>query len=261
MWKLFGRRLKSSGGNAYLEFVVIVPLALYLLFFAVDFVRILYCEQQLEIASRVLSDCEAHMMPRNLENLKKYPDLPNPDVPHTYGKMAVRQYLYDVLKKEGLESRNKVYCRGWVYAQKGLAQGIFRPILDFLNGEGKGLGPAVKIIGKIFKTLLDIVTMGTHRYFTDILPTERCVMTSVSVFVKPLVPFGAYTHFGRHLNTGEMLIVQATPKLSGGRADFNRDLLEDKRERYYCHMPVLDTHPLAIVTYVRKLKQVFGRFL
>ena len=261
LWKLLGRRLRSSGGNAYLEFVVIVPFALFLLFFAVDFVRILYCEQQLEVASRVLADCESHMMPQNVDKLKKYPNLPNPDSPHTYGKMAVRQYLYDVLQKEGLETKGKVYCRGWVYAQKGLAQGIFRPILDFLNGEGESLGPAVKMIGKIFKTALDIVTMGTDRYFTDILPTDRCAMTSVSVYVKPLVPFGAYTHFGRHTKTGEMLIVQATPKLSGGSAGFNRDLLDDKRERYYCHMPVLDTHPLAVVTYIRKLKQVFGRFL
>ena len=261
LWKLLGRRLKSSGGNAYLEFVVIVPLALYLIFFAVDFVRILYCEQQLEIASRVLADCESHMIPANVKKLKEYPNLPNPDSPHTFGKLAVRQYLLDVLQKEGLETDDRVYCRGWIYPQKGLAQGVFRPILDFLNGEGDSLGPAVKIIGKIFKTALDIVTMGTDRYFTDILPTDRCAMTSVSVMVKPLVPFGAYTYFGRRSPTGLMLIVQAAPSLSGGAASFNRDLLDDKRERYYCHMPVLDTHPLAVVTYIRKLKQVFGRFL
>lgn len=260
LWKLLGRRLKSSGGNAYLEFTVIVPFVLFLVFFAVDFMRILYCEQQIEIASRLLADCESHMIPQNVEK-QNYPDLPNYYSPHSYGKMAVRQYLYDVLHKEGLEKMGKVYCRGWIYAQKGLAQGIFNPILDFLNGQSKDIGPVVKIIGKIFKTVLDIVTMGTDRYFTDILPTDRCAMTSVSVIVKPLVPFGAYTCFGRHTNTKEMLIVQAAPTLSGGAADFNRDLLDDKRERYYCHMPVMDTHPLAVVTYIRKIKQVLGRFL
>ena len=260
LWKLLGRRLKSSGGNAYFEFATIAPIALFVLFFAVDFLRILYCEQQLEIASRLLADCESHMIPTNVENLKKYPEITK-DSPHSYGKMAVRQYLYDVLTNEGLVGRDRIYCRGWVYNQEGLAQGIFRPIINFLNGEGENIGPAVKIIGKIFKTVLDIVTMGTHRYFTDILPTDRCVKTSVSVYVQSLMPFGAYTYFGRRSNTGWMLLVQAAPKLSGGRAAFNRQIEEDKRERYYCHMPVFDTHPLAIVTYARKLKQVFGRFL
>lgn len=260
LWKLLGRRLKSSGGNAYFEFATVAPIALFVLFFAVDFLRILYCEQQLEIASRVLADCESHMIPKDVEHLKKYPEI-TLDSPHSYGKMAVRQYLFDVLQKEGLEKKGRIYCRGWVYDQEGLAQGVFRPILNFLNGEGDNLGPTLKLIGKIFKTALDIVTMGTHRYFTDILPTDRCVKTSVSVYVKPLVPKGVYTFFGRRSSESMMLIVQASPKQSGGSAGFNRDLEEDKRERYYCHMPLFDTHPLAIVTYARKLKQVFGRFL
>lgn len=263
LWRLLGRRIGSSGGNAYFEFAIVAPLALYVLFFALDFVRILYCEQQLEIASRLLADVESHMVPGTAQGgrIVEYPKLPNAGAPHTYGKQAVRQYLFDVLQKEGLETRGRVYCRGWCYAPKGLAQGVFKPILDFLKGEGEKLPKSLKIIGKIFGSMARIVTMGNDKYFTEILPTDRCVMTSVSVFIKPFAPFGPYTHFGRILKTGDMLIVQATPKLGGGTAAYNRPIIDGERERYYCHLPVLDTHPLALATYVRKLKQVFGRFL
>ena len=61
MMKRLRRRLESTRATVMLEFAFVAPLAVAVAVFAADFTRILRTEQQLEIASRLAADVEAHM--------------------------------------------------------------------------------------------------------------------------------------------------------------------------------------------------------
>ena len=61
MLRRLRRRLESTRATVMLEFAFVAPLAVAVAVFAADFTRILRTEQQLEIASRLAADVEAHM--------------------------------------------------------------------------------------------------------------------------------------------------------------------------------------------------------
>ena len=55
------RRLASARASVMFEFALVAPLVVMTAVFAADFTRILRTEQQLEIATRLAADVEAHM--------------------------------------------------------------------------------------------------------------------------------------------------------------------------------------------------------
>lgn len=255
LWRLLARRLRSARGTAYIEFAVMVPVFLFALLFAADFTRILYVEQQVEIATRALCDVESHLRPGKPENCPGRP-----------AKFVVRTYLAEALAKEGLVARNNkgevlgdagsraeregsVYCKGSVDKQSGPVHDVANGIIGFL--EGQSGNKFLSLIGKALGKGVDFLTMGTVKYMTEVFPTDKVVKTSVSVLVRPVFPGHAFTTIGRRNTTSNtMLVVAAAPAGDG------------KRVRYYCHMPSMDTATVAPSTVIRqKISPIFGKWL
>jgi len=249
------RRLGSTRGTAYLEFAVLVPFFLFAFFFAADFTRILYCEQQVEIASRALCDIECHLE----SGLRDRDGKVGSACPAWHGKRAVRRYLSEALAKEGLirhglSTEDAVYCRAGFYTQQGLLHTIANTIINALKPTGDESNKFIAILKAFFGGVVNLLTLRTFGYIEKIIPTDKVVRASVSVLIEPLMPNGFYTLFGRHHSKGVMLIPAAAPRFDG-----NRGLAADRRVRYYCHMPSFDTAPIAPPTYVRELSKVFPK--
>ena len=265
--RLLERRLVSAKGTVYFEFAVMMPIVMTVIFFAADFMRVLYCEQQLEIASRALCDVQCHMTPGDPVNDKI--------IPASRSKAPVRQYLFNVLVKEGLgrtdrePAINAVYCRAKVDRIKTVFSGVFDPIIQFFKGDPGSKyidNPFVKLIGKFLGKATDFLTFRTDKYFTELLDRDRCVKASVSVSILPMVPNGYWTFFGRKHSggegkTGSILIVPFQLRLSGKVAEYNRSVVPGYRDRYYCTMPLMDTTPMSPATYVKMMKKKFKKFL
>lgn len=261
LWRLLKRRVRSSRGSVYLELAVIIPVFLLTFAFAADFTRILYVEQQLEIGSRLLCDIESHLKPGARDHNGK-----GSGCPGRIGKLAVRAYLTEALANEGLVEQagylgNSVYCRGSYYTQAGLIHTAIDFISEKMMGDPKISNAFVRMMQRVFAKAVDFFTMGTYRYLTDVFPTDKGVKTSVSVIIKPFAPKWLYTVFGRHTSDGKMLIAPFAPRLEGGIANFKRPISKTERVRYYCHLPSLDTAPVAPATFVRKLKTIFGAWM
>ncbi len=255
LWRLLARRLRSARGTAYIEFAAMAPIFLIAVLFAADFTRVLYVEQQVDIATRALCDVECHLRP----GARKCPGLP--------AKRVVRTYLAEALAKEGLVARDaggkvltnggtradrmrSVYCKGSVDKQTGPVHDLINTVSDFMNGKSKS--KFFDFVGRFLGTAVDFVTMKTGRYVTEVFPTDKVVKTSVSVLVRPVVPGHAFTLFGRRRggNSNSMLIVNAAPNGKG------------QRVRYYCHMPSMDTATVAPFTDIRqRIAPIFGKWL
>ena len=243
MWRLLARRLRSTRATAYVEFAVMAPIFLFAILFAADFTRVLYVEQQVDIATRALCDVESHLRP----GARKCPGQP--------AKFVVRKYLAEALAKEGLITRdgkreNAVYCKGDVSEQGGPLHYALNGIIGFFSGNAEN--KFFSILGKVLGGVIDVVTLRTTRYVTEVFPTDKVVRTTVSVYVQPVFPGSAFTLFGRHTASRSMLIPAVAPR--GGASG-------TERVRYYCHMPSMDTAPLAPSTLVRKLTKVFGKWM
>ena len=265
--RLLKSRLRSTRASVYFEFAVFLPIVMAVVFFAVDFMRILYCEQQLEVGSRALCDIQAHIVAGD--------PVDNKIIPNTRAKLAVRQYLYDVLKNEGLgrtdgsSAYNAIYCKAEVVRIKTLVSGLLDPVIKFLKGDlAKDYtdNTFIKLLGKFFASIIHVVTFRTDKYLIDIMDRDLEVRASCSVVIKPFVPNGCWTFFGRKHSggegkTGSILITQFAPRQEGGVAGYDRKLLDDRRDRYYCVMPLMDTVPMSPATYVKMIKQKLKKFL
>ena len=253
------RRLFSARGSVYIEFAFVMTLVLPLVLFAVDFMRILYCEQQLEIGARALCDIDCHMQGGKEQDWTARPS--------GTAKMPVREYLASVLANNGFEgdamAANRVYCKGCDYSAPGPVQAVVNVFRDFLEGQIKTGLPAVdlflKIIGKIIGWGLQILSFGTDSYLFDIFERDRFVKSSVSVLISPAFPTGAYVFFGHDHRDGWICIPQAANRL--GDDVYDRKMMTDRRDRYYCQMPYMDTCALAPFTYIRKLLTTFKKWL
>lgn len=246
------RRLASARGSAYVEFAVLVPIFLFAFLFAADFTRVLYAEQQVEIATRALCDIEAHLYPGLRDDKAKGAGSGCPGWP---GKTVVREYLAEVLEKEGA-TKGRVYCKGSFELQRGFAHNMVNEILDFLKGETE-TNKFVDIMGKILGGVVNVLTLQTFRYLEDVFPTDKVVRTAVSVYIRPFSPGAAYTLFGRHGSEilDALLIPTAAPRQKDSA------LVPDQRVRAYCYMPSMDTKALAPSTLVRKLTKVFSPWI
>jgi hypothetical protein len=243
------RRLRATRGSAYLEFAFVMPLVLMTMFFAVDFTRHLYIEQQVEIATRALSDVECHLVPGR----RTGPDGKS-GCPGRPAKIVVRNYLAESLKNEGLRSADDVYCKGDFYVQRGPIHTIVDTVFGGIEKMKKSDNWFFKFLGKIISFALSLVTMNTQLYLSETFLTDKVVRTSVSVYVDTLVPAEAYGFFGNQY--GRAMIPAYAPRLSDATAEYDRKLVADERVRYYCHMPSMDTAALAPATYIRKLTQI-----
>ena len=243
------RRLRSTRGSAYLEFAFVMPLVVMTMCFAVDFTRHLYVEQQVEIATRALCDVECHLIPG------KRASGSNTGCPGRPAKIVVRNYLAESLKNEGLRSANDVYLKGDVQAQSGPLHLLVNGIFDKIEEMKKSDTWIVSLLGKILSFAASLVTMNTQLYVSETFLTDKVVRTSASAYVDTLVPPKAYGFFGN--DYGRSMIPAYAPRLGGERgAVYNRNLLENERVRYYCHMPSMETATLAPPTYIRKLTQI-----
>lgn len=263
IWKRLLRRIESARGSAYFEFCIFVPILLVTFLFAADFTRVLYAEQQVEIASRVLCDIESHLKPGARDVAGRGENSGCPGAP---GKRVVRKYLADALKNEGLFVRDStgegsVYCKGRYYRQTGILHWIVNDLVRKIMGLESTGSKFVDLMAKIFGGIVELMTLKTTNYLVEIFPTDKVVKTSVSVLICPFSPVSPYTLFGRHDSEGVMLVPSVTPRLGGGIGSYNRDLKKDERVRYYCHMPALDTMPIAPYTFVRQLTRVMSPWI
>ena len=237
------RRLRSTRGSAYLEFAFVMPLVVMLMCFAVDFTRHLYVEQQVEIATRALSDVECHLIPGKRKGCPGRP-----------AKIVVRNYLAESLKNEGLRSANDVYCKGDVQAQDGPLHWLANKIFGGIDSMKESDNAFLRLIGRILSFAASLVTMNTQLYISEVICGDKVVRTSVSAYVDTLIPPKAYGFFGGEY--GRSMIPAYAPRLGGSAAAYDRPLSEDERVRYYCHMPSMETATLAPPTYIRKLTQI-----
>lgn len=260
------RRLGSPRATVFLEFSVVAPFAMALILFAHDFTSILYAEQQLEIGARAAADIESHLN-------HYFPSKNEKDTgPHKITKRFVKPYLAQAI---GLADNAKaaqstavckdIFIKGDSSPVPGVGK-IFTTFQNILDGSafsgGSGVAATVfRLLSSILGTILNILTLGTHVYFTEIPLHDRMVSMSVSARVPTIMPRRVYDFFSaRPVKAGELgadkaLVVQARyvidEKSVWGRKN-EPDLT--RRVRSYCVMPVIDTMPVAPFTVVRKLR-------
>ncbi len=191
MAKKLRRRLAGERAAVMLEFAFVAPLVVMTVAFAADFTRILRTEQQLEIATRLAADVEAHMA-------NYYGKDP---CPSSAAKRVAKFYLADVA--EVVESTDDVYIKGSCRVIKNPVSYAVDKVRAFLDGSMfQDSNVFLKLVGKILGGLMNFID------------------------------------------------------LEGGAAAtaWNLKVNPAKRHRVYCHMPVVDSVPIAPQTYVRKFK-------
>ena len=234
------RRLRSTRGSAYLEFACVMPLVVATMCFAADFMRCLYVEQQVEISSRALCDIESH--------------LKTTECPRKEGKQIVDCYLKVALKDAYIKApdgKSRIYCRGAVVAQSGLIQTTVNGINNGLKALESDKNAFVRLLGKFITGVVKFVSMNTLTYVSNVVASDRVVKTSVSAYVRSVIPREA-CYFGQGENW--YAIPAYAPRLGGDKAAYDRPLLADRRVRYYCYMPHMDTCALAQTTYIRDVE-------
>lgn len=243
------RRLCGERATVMLEFAFVAPLVLVVGIYAADITRILRTEQQLEIATRLAADVEAHMADY----------YGNGKTPSAAAKNVAKRYLVDVAQVT--DSAGNVYIKGDSYCVKNLVSMIVDWIDKFIKGESVSDDNVfLQLIGKVLGGLMNFVTFRTVNYITDVIPHDRAVKISTAVYVPTILPPAAYSAISLPQRGGggggKIGVGQFAPDLEGGNAAtaWNLKLNEKKRHRVYCYMPVMDSVPVAPETYVRKLK-------
>jgi len=245
------RRMRSARGSVYLEFGALAPIAMALVLFAHDFTKILYVEQQLEVAARVACDIEAHL------------DDSRPR-PHKITKVMTKNYLKRTL---GLAKPDDAYIKGDIQKTPGLSE-IVDKVNKFFNGSGgssKGGNAFLNFIKRLLGGIIKIVTLGTHNYLLTIPPKDQMVRVTVSARVPRFFPLGKYGFLDARgdddARQNMSLIVQAQPELTGEAVGFLRKPKSGERTRYYCVMPYFDTGCRPPPTFVRGMRGWFGKWL
>ena len=248
MTNLLKRRLKSTRGTVMLEFAFVAPLAVSMIVFAADFTRILRTEQQLEIASRLAADVEAH-------SADYYA---NGKSPSSAAKNVAKHYLVDlahVAAKTG-----DVYMKGGCDRVNNPITWAAGKIADFFNGQAfSESGVFWNLVGKILGGIVNFVTFRTINYITDVAPHDRVVKVTTAAYIDTILPSDAYSFFGlpeRGGGNGRIGVGQFDYDITYGTGTtaWHMKLDPKKRHRVYCYMPVVDGVPVAPETYVRKFK-------
>ncbi len=246
------RRLASARASVMFEFALVAPLVVAVAVFAADFTRILRTEQQLEIASRLAADVEAHMADYYGSGA----------CPSTAAKKVAKYYLVDVAHVAN--GVGDVYVKGSCNVVKNPISYAIAYVSDFLKGKGWGDNDNVflKLIGKVLGGVMNFVTFRTVNYLTDVIPHDREVRISTAAYIPTIFPSSAYKWLALAEHSGGKIGVgQFEFDLEGGHAAtaWNLKINTSKRHRVYCFMPVMDSVPTAPETYVRKLKSWCAR--
>ena len=213
------RRLASARASVMFEFALVAPLVVAVAVFAADFTRILRTEQQLEIASRLAADVEAHMANYYGKG----------ESPSAEAKKVAKYYLVDLAQVAN--GVGDVYIKGSCNVIKNPISYAMEIVSDFLKGKGWGDNDNtfLKLIGKILGGLMNFVTFRTVNYLTDLAE-----------------------HSGGKIGVGQFEFdLESSSKAATA---WNLKLNTSKRHRVYCFMPVMDSVPMAPETYVRKFK-------
>lgn len=253
------RRIRSPRGTVFLEFAMFAPLAVILMCFAFDFSRILRVEQQLEIGARAMADLESHWAKRTSDgspNMQTYP--------RTKSKTLVKTYLASTMP--GLQPGN-FYCKAFAESVPGL-QSVLSTILNFINGTpAEGTHWVLKLIAKIIGKILNIFTLKTQLYFTEIIPRDQQLKVSFSATMPTLLPRRFYNVLGFasptpvKAGTGLATISQLRQKIITSGIPGQNTLNPNERERFYCVMPVMDSAVQPPVTYGRQIKGAFTKYI
>ena len=246
------RRLASARASVMFEFALVAPLVVMTAVFAADFTRILRTEQQLEIATRLAADVEAHMADY----------YGNGKSPSTAAKKVAKYYLVDVAHVA--DKVGDVYVKGRCSVIKNPVSYAIGYVSDFLKGKGWGDNDNtfLKLIGKILGGIMNFVTFRTVNYLTDVIPHDREVRISTAAYIPTILPPGSYEWLAlADRSGGKIGVGQFDFDLEGGKATtaWNLKVNASRRHRVYCHMPVIDTVPTAPETYVRKFKSWCAR--
>lgn len=247
--KAVKRRLFGERATVMLEFAFVAPLVLVVAIYTADIMRILRTEQQLEIATRLAADVEAHMADY----------YGNGKTPGSAAKNVAKCYLVDVAHVA--ENVRDVYIKGDSFVVKNLISMAVEWIDQFMKGQAFGDDNVfLKLVGKILGGLMNFITFRTVNYITDVIPHDRAVKISTAVYIPTILPPAAYAAISLPKQGGggggKIGVGQFTPDLEGGKAAtaWNLKLNVKKRHRVYCYMPIIDSVPVAPETYVRKFK-------
>ncbi len=247
------RRLMSARASVMLEFAFVVPLAMTMFVFAADFTRILRTEQQLEIATRLAADVESHMA-------NYYGDPSTNKCPCSATKNVAKGYLVDfahVVKGTG-----KVYIKGDCMAVSNPLTFVLTWVAKTMSGNPPGAekNMFLKMVAKIFGKLMDFITFGTFNYLTDVVPHDRQVKITTAAYIPTILPIEAYSFFSLPKRggggNGDIGVGQFAYDLEGGSVTtaWNLTVNPKRRHRVYCYMPVIDSVPIAPMTYIRVFK-------
>lgn len=247
--KRLGRRLGSTRASVVFEFALVAPLAVSMIVFAADFTRILRTEQQLEVATRLAADVEAHMADYYGSG----------KTPSSAAKNVAKCYLADVAGV--VESTRAVYMKGSCDRVKNPVTVAAGKIDDFFKGQAFSESSVFwNLVGKIFGKLMNFLTFRTINYVIDVPPHDRVVKITTAAYIDTVLPSSAYSFFGLAERggggNGRIGVGQFDYDVTGGSGMTAWSMKLDpwKRHRVYCYMPVLDAVPVAPETYVRKFK-------
>ena len=253
------RRVKNPRGTVFLEFAVIAPLGVMLMCFAFDFQRILRTEQQLEIAARAMCDLESHYAKCSYDGNATAQPYPRPSA-----KKKIKNYLAYAMDLDSTAA-NRFFCKAECKPVPGILT-ILSPVLEFLDGKPpENANVFFKVISQIFACALDVFTMKTQRYFSEILPRDRELKVSFAANIPTLLPRKFYDIMGW---TGEK--AGSKQYATVNQLDFRRNLSAtpgkntldfSTRERSWCTMPVMDSAANPPVTYSRQIKGIFSRYI
>ena len=249
------RRLESARASVMLEFAVVAPLAIAVVCFAADFTRILRTEQQLEIATRVMADVECHMVAYE-KDVKS---------PSAAAKKVGKYYLLKIANV--VDDFQRVKVKGGVKTTPNPFSVGITYIDKFLKGNCFEDSPILKLLCKMLGSMVNFLTFRTFDYLTNVSPRDREIYITSTAVIPTLLPSFCYSWWG---DMGKKESVIGVGQFAPDRKDANAmatawadsmNIVSDRRHRVYCHMPVIDTAPIAPETYVRHIMSWFKKWL
>ena len=249
------RRLESARASVMLEFAIVAPLAITVVCFAADFTRILRTEQQLEIASRVMADVESHMVAYG-------GDVKSPGLE---AKHVGKYYLKNIAKV--VPDTDNVKVKGGAEVTRNPFSVAVKGLDSFFKGEYFDDSAVLKLLCKIVGSAVNFLTFRTIDYLTAVAPRDREVRITSTAVIPTLLPDFCYSWWGvlgkkgDYIGIGQFAPNRRNPDSPSSAWSESMDIVSDRRHRVYCHMPVIDTAPIAPETYVRHVMSWFSKWL
>lgn len=249
------RRLESARASVMLEFAIVAPLAIAVVCFAADFTRILRTEQQLEIATRVMADVESHMIPYEKDAKS----------PSGAAKKVGKFYLLRIAKV--VDNTDRVLVKGGAKVVRNPFSVVVDGMNSFFDGSFFEDSPILKLLCKIVGKVVNFLTFRTIDYLTNVAPRDREIYITSTAVIPTLLPKFCYAWWGSigkkedFIGVGQFAPDRKDADAMASAWSDSMDIVFDKRHRVYCHMPVIDTAPIAPETYIRHVMSWFKKWL